>query len=170
MNWLDYALIAILTLGVVFGILTGPLWQAYRIFSIIISVAAAILLNNVTSSLFSGSLDPEASGILAYVAVFVAFLILTYIIGKLLKFILLKWKFGIGGRILGGGIGFLRIILLCGAVILVVPFSGNNRAQEIVNGSLIASNLEKGARKVISTVPQNFKEKLFAGKKASVKE
>lgn len=169
MNWLDYVLIAIITLGVVFGILTGPLWQAYRLFSVIISVAAAILLNRVTSSLFSGFLNPEASGILAYTAVFAAFLILTYIIGILLKFMLLKWKFGIGGRILGGGIGFLRVILLCGAIILVVPFSGNNRAQEIVNGSLIASNLEKGARKVLSTVPQYFKGKPFAEKKASVK-
>ncbi len=169
MNWLDYALIAIIMIGVVFGILTGPLWQAYRIFSIIISVVAAILLNKFISSFFSDSLNPEASGILAYAIVFAAILIITYIIGKLFKFLLLKWKFGIGGRVLGGGIGFLRIILLCGAIILIVSFSGNNRAQEIVKGSLIASNLEKGARKVISIVPQYFKAKPFAEKKASVK-
>ena len=65
MNWLDYALIAIIALGVAFGMLTGPLWQAYRLLSVIISIAAAILLNKITSNLLSGFLNPEASGIKA---------------------------------------------------------------------------------------------------------
>ncbi len=170
MNWLDYALIAVFAIGVVIGMLTGPLWQAYRVFSVVLSIIAAFLLNKIVIVYLNGTFSPETAGILGYAIVFVAVLILTYVIGRLLKFFFIKRKFGISGRLFGGGIGFLKTIVICSAIILVVPHIENNKAKEVVNGSLIATNLDKGARMVVSTVSKNLKNKSFVEKKMGVEE
>jgi hypothetical protein len=46
----------------------------------------------------------------------------------------------------------------------------NNRAGEIINNSLIANNLDKGTRVVISKAPQDLKEKTLAKKKVMLKD
>ncbi len=170
MNWLDYALIAVFAIGAVIGMLTGPLWQAYRLFSVVLSIAAAYLLNKIVIVYLNGMFSHEASSILGYTIVFVAVLFLTYIIGRLLKFFLIKRKFGISGRLFGGGIGVLKTIFICSAIILVVSYTENNKVQEVVNGSLIAANLDKGARVVVSRISKNLKNKSFVEKKVDVEE
>jgi hypothetical protein len=46
----------------------------------------------------------------------------------------------------------------------------NNRAGEIINNSLIANNLDKGTRAVISKAPQDLKEKTLTKKKVMLKD
>lgn len=170
MNWLDYALIAIMAIGIISGMLTGPLLQVYRMFSVILSIAVAFLLNKIVSNILNGLFRPEDASIIGYAIVFFVVLIMTYVVGKFLKIFLSKMKFGMSGRVLGGWLGFLNTILICGIIILIASFTENTRTQEIVNGSLIASNLEKGARMVISVVPQNLKNKSFIEKKESIRK
>ncbi len=52
----------------------------------------------------------------------------------------------------------------------MVSFMGNNKSGEIINNSLIANNLDKGARAVVSKAPQDIKEKSLAKKKIILKD
>jgi len=61
MNWLDLTLIGVIATGTFFGIITGPLWQIYRISSVALSAAAAYLLRNLTGSILSGIFSSEIS-------------------------------------------------------------------------------------------------------------
>ncbi len=51
MNWLDFTLIGVIATGTFFGIITGPLWQIYRLSSVALSAAVAFLLRNLTGNL-----------------------------------------------------------------------------------------------------------------------
>jgi hypothetical protein len=46
----------------------------------------------------------------------------------------------------------------------------NNRAGEIINNSLIANNLDKGTRAVISKAPQGLKEKALTKTNVMLKD
>lgn len=159
MNWLDYTLIMVIATGTIFGILTGPLWQVYRICSIAIAAVAVFLLYKIVGDILNGIFNPEISPLLGGLIIFVVFLILTYALGNLFKSLLTERKFGISGRILGGGMGFTKTVLTCCIIMSIVSFTGNNRTEEIINNSLIANNLDKVTRTVISKAPQDIKEK-----------
>ncbi|MFQ5965407.1 MAG: CvpA family protein [Candidatus Scalinduaceae bacterium] len=170
MHWLDYALIVFMAIGALLGTWTGPLWQVYRICSVILSVIAALLIYKILSSILDGLFNPEMANIVSFGIVFVIILIMTYAIGNLFKSTLTKRKFGISGRILGGGFAFIKAILTCSIIISGVSFMEGNRAGVIVSNSLIAHNLDKGAKVVISMIPQNLKDKLPSEKTVNVKK
>ncbi len=170
MNWLDYTLIIVIATGTVFGILTGPLWQIYRICSVAIAVVAAFFLYKILGGILDGIFNHEITNLLGGSIVFVVILILTYALGNLFKSFLTKRKFGISGRILGGGVAFIKTVLTCCVIISMVSFIENNRAGEIINNSLIANNLNKGTRAVISKAPQDLKEKSLAKTKVMLKD
>ena len=170
MNWLDYTLIIVIATGTVFGILTGHLWQIYRICSVVIAVVATFLLYKILGGILNGIFGHEISNLLGGLIVFVVILILTYALGNLFKSFLTKRKFGISGRILGGGCALIKTVLTCCIFISMVSFMENNRAGEIINNSLIANNLDKGTRAVISKAPQDLKEETLAKKKVMLKD
>ncbi len=170
MNWLDYTFIIVIATGTVFGMLTGPLWQIYRICSVAIAAVAAFLLYEILGNILDGIFNHEISNLLGGSIVFVVILILTYALGNLFKSFLTKRKFGISGRILGGGCALIKTVLTCCIFISMVSFMENNRAGEIINNSLIANNLDKGTRAVISKAPQDLKEKTLAKKKVMLKD
>ena len=170
MNWLDYTIIIIVAIGTVFGMLTGPLWQVYRICSVAVAVVAAFLLHEISGGVLNSIFSPEISNLLGGIIVFVVILVLTYALGNFFKFFLTKRKFGISGRILGGGVAFIKTALTCGIIISMVSFMGNNKSGEIISNSLIANNLDKGARVVVSKAPQDIKEKSLAKKNVILKD
>jgi uncharacterized membrane protein required for colicin V production len=170
MNGLDYTLIIVITTGTIFGIFTGPLWQVYRVCSIAIASVATFLLYEILGDILNGVFRPEISNLLGGLIVFVVILVLTYALGNFFKFFLTKRKFGISGRILGGSVAFVKTVLTCCVIISMVSFIENKRAGEIINNSLIANNLNKGTRAVISKAPQDIKDKSLVKKKVILKE
>ncbi|ODS33608.1 MAG: hypothetical protein SCARUB_01271 [Candidatus Scalindua rubra] len=170
MNWLDLTLIAVMAIGTIFGIMTGPLWQIYRILSVALSVAAAFLLHKLLSNILYGISSAKVSNILGYAITFGVILIITYAIGNLFRAFLTKRKFGISGRIIGGGISFIKTALTCCIIISGVSFLGNNQTGKTISNSLIAHNLDKGSKVVISKFPQNVKGVSIVEKKVNVKK
>jgi len=66
MNWLDFTLIGVITLGTLFGIISGPLWQIYRISSVAFSIAASLLLHRLLTSIIKEIFSPKVSSVLGY--------------------------------------------------------------------------------------------------------
>lgn len=167
MNWLDFTLIGVIAAGTFFGIITGPLWQIYRISSVAISVAAAFLFHNLLGNILDGIFSPELSDALGYAITFGVILVTTYAIGNLFRRFLTKRKFGFSGRLIGGSISFTKTILTCCIIIAGVSFWGNERTGETISNSLVANNIEKVTKKVVSRVPQDVKDMSIVEKKIS---
>ncbi len=167
MNWLDFTLIGVIATGTFFGIITGPLWQIYRISSVALSAAAAYLLHNLLGSILSGIFSPEISDAIGFAIIFGVILITTYAIGNLFRNFLTKRKFGFSGRLIGGGISFTKTVLTCWIIIAGISFWGNERTGETIGNSLVANNIEKVTKKVISRVPQDVKDMSIVEKKIS---
>lgn len=166
MNWLDFILIGVIALGTLFGIITGPLWQFYRISSVVLSIGVALLLHKVLSSIINDIFSPKISSILGYAIVFGVVLVVTYAVGNLFRRFLTKRKFGINGRLIGGGISFTKTVITCCVIIAGVSFWGNDQTRETIDNSLIAKNLDKGTKKVIPLFPQEIKDMAIDGKEA----
>ena len=167
MNWLDFTLIGVITMGTLCGIITGPLWQIYRISSVALSVAAALLLHKLLSSIIKEIFSPKISSILGYAVIFGVTLIVTYAVGNLFRRLLTKRKFGMSGRLIGGGISFTKTVITCCVIIAGVSFWGNIQTKETIDNSLIAKNLDKGTKTVIPLFPQEIKDMAIGGKEIS---
>jgi uncharacterized membrane protein required for colicin V production len=170
MNWLDFTLIGVITMGTLFGIVTGPLWQIYRISSVALSVAAALLLHKLLSSIMEEVFSPKISSILGYAVIFGITLIVTYAVGNIFRRFLTKRKFGMTGRLIGGGISFTKTVITCCVIIAGVSFWGNSQTKNTIDGSVIAKNLDKGTKKVIPLFPQEIKDMAIAEKEVSEKK
>ncbi|MGR3175811.1 MAG: CvpA family protein [Candidatus Scalindua sp.] len=167
MNWLDFLLIGVIATGTLFGVITGPLWQIYRISSVAISLAAALLFHKLLSNILTGIFSPEISDALGYAVIFGVILILTYAIGNLFRKFITKRKFGFSGRLIGGGISFTKTVMTCCIIIAGVSFWGNERTGETIGNSLVANNIKKVTEKVVSRVPQNVKDMSIVEEKTS---
>lgn len=170
MNWLDFTLIGVITMGTLFGIVTGPLWQIYRISSVALSVAAALLLHKLLSSIIKEVFSPKISSILGYAVIFGITLIVTYAVGNIFRRFLTKRKFGMSGRLIGGGISFTKTVITCCVIIAGVSFWGNNQARKTLDESMIAKNLDKGTKKVIPLFPQEIKDMAIGEKEVSAEK
>ncbi len=167
MNWLDFILIGVITLGTLFGIISGPLWQIYRISSVAFSVAASLLLHRLLTSIIKEIFSPKVSSVLGYAVVFGVILIVTYAVGNLFRKFLTKRKFGMSGRLIGGGISFAKTVITCCVIIAGVSFWGNNQTRKTIDESLIAKNLDIGTKKVIPLFPQEIKDMAIKEKDVS---
>jgi len=170
MNWLDFTLIGVITMGTLFGIISGPLWQIYRISSVALSVAASLLLHRLLSSIIKGIFSPKVSSILGYAVIFGITLIVTYVVGNLFRKFLIKRKFGMSGRLIGGGISFTKTVVTCCVIIAGVSFWGNSQTRKTIDESMIAKNLDKGTKKVIPLFPQEIKDMAIKEKEVSEKK
>ena len=170
MNWLDFTLIGVIAMGTLFGIITGPLWQFYRISSVILSIAVSLLLHKILSSIIKEMFSQKVAHILGYAVVFGIALIVTYAVGNLFRKFLTKRKFGMSGRLIGGGISFTKTVITCCVIIAGVSFWGNNKTRETIDNSLIAKNLDKGTQKVITLFPLEIKDMAINGKEINDEE
>ncbi len=167
MNWLDFTLIGVIATGTFFGIITGPLWQIYRLSSVALSAAVAFLLRSLTGSILGGIFSSEISVALGFAIVFGVILITTYAIGNLFRKFLTKRKFGFSGRLIGGSISFTKTVMTCCIIIAGISVWGNERTGETIGNSLVANNIKKVTKKVISRVPQDVKDISIVEKKTS---
>jgi len=157
-------------MGTLFGIITGPLWQFYRISSVILSIAVSLLLHKILSSIIKEMFSQKVAHILGYAVVFGIALIVTYAVGNLFRRLLTKRKFGISGRLIGGGVSFTKTVITCCVIIAGVSFWGNNKTRETIDNSLIAKNLDKGTQKVITLFPLEIKDMAINGKEINDEE
>jgi len=167
MNWLDFTLIGVMAMGTLFGIITGPLWQIYRITSVVFSIAVALLLHKLLSSIIKEIFSPKVSNILGYAVVFGVTLVVTYAIGNLFRKFLIKRRFGVNGRLIGGGISLTKTVITCCVIIAGASFWGDNQARKTIDESLIAKNLGNGIQTVIPLFPQEIKDLAISDKEVS---
>ncbi len=156
-NWVDLILLVILGLTVIFGIIKGFIRQIIGILAVIVGLVLAVNYYPAVSDFFSQWITSRTlSHFIAFILVFIAVLCL----GGILSFLfskVIKGPLKFVNNALGGGLGLLKGLLICGVILfamLVFPFKENALKQ-----SIFAPYCLRVTKAVIYLIPDDLKVK-----------
>ncbi len=169
MYWLDTPILVLLALGAVVGAWTGFLWQVARVFSLALSLYAAILANEVVANIFQETIlkgvDPRIPQALAYVVVFIAVYLVLYQAVWLLDRLIRAVRLEPIDRLLGAVVGTCKIGLILAAVCLGLTTYPHAKTKEAMEKSTLAPVLAEGMEMVLFVIPEEYKTELCSGLK-----
>ena len=160
MTWLDYAVIGVFAASLVVGALRGLVREVLSILGWVIAFLAANLLAGPLGPVMPQAIpSPELRIAAAFVAVFVASLIVTALVGLLLSKIVKAVGLGGVDRALGAIFGVARGLLIVLAATLLAGLTSAPR-QAFWRDSASAPLLTQAAQALKRLLPQTFAERL----------
>lgn len=157
LNWLDAVLIAILAVTFILGIVKGLIRQIIGILAVIFGLILAVNFYSYVAELY---LRLISNRILCYLLGFLTIFFAVLAIGLLFSHLLSKLKKGplkLLNHVLGGGIGILKGVLICGVVVFaLLIFPVNKRA---LKESQLAPYCLEIIKAAVYIIPQEIKEK-----------
>jgi membrane protein required for colicin V production len=160
MTWLDYAVIGVFAVSLVLGAWRGIVREVISILGWVIAFLAANLFAGPLGPVMPQAIpSPELRVAVAYVAIFVASLIVTSLVGLLLSKIV--GAVGLGGldRMLGALFGAVRGVLIVLAAAVVAGLTSAPREsywRDSVSGPLLA----QAAVALKPLLPQTLAERM----------
>jgi membrane protein required for colicin V production len=156
-NWIDVILISILALTSILGVIKGLAKQVFGLLAVIVGLILALGFYSQVSWIYLRFVSNEVvANFLGFLSIFLVVLCLGWISSFCLsKFI--KGPLKLLNNILGGGLGLLKGILICGVVVfalLVFPIS-----KKALKESELSPVCLQMTRAMISLIPQELKEK-----------
>ena len=125
-NWLDVILLIIIVLSLILGLIKGLVRQVIGLAAVLLGLVLALVYYPFVSQLYSRWIESQVlSDFLGFLTIFIAALSLGWFISWLLSKIV-KGPLKFINHVLGGGLGFLKGILICGILVfalLVFPVS-----------------------------------------------
>lgn len=157
MNWIDVILISVLALTSILGVIKGLVKQVFGLLAGIVGLILALGFYSQVSWIYLRFVSNEVvANFLGFLTIFLAVLCLGWVSSYCLsKFI--KGPLKLLNNILGGGLGLLKGILICGVVVfalLVFPIS-----KKALKESVLSPVCLQMTRAMISLIPQELKEK-----------
>src|SRR4051794_41090057 len=158
LNWLDYALIAIIALGVLNGVSRGALRMATSIVSLVLAFYAASLWHaqaGVFAQVHLGT-SPPVSDTLGYVAVFLLVVVAVGMVGGRLMMLVQLVHLGLIDRLAGAFVGAVLGTILAGLgiVLLTAVMPPNYPA---LQDSKLAPEVIGYDQKLIACIPPELK-------------
>jgi membrane protein required for colicin V production len=170
MFWLDTSILAILSLGAVFGAMSGLLWQVARFACVAAAVYAAIALNDqVSAALNEGCMygaDARAVRTAAYVIVFLAVYLVLFFATRLAYQGMEAVRLEPLDRLLGAVLGLGKAALLLAAVAWTLASFQHPKTRELLDQSTIAPALAEGMETVLQVIPPEVKAEVCDGLKS----
>jgi membrane protein required for colicin V production len=160
MTWIDYAVIGITAVSVLWGIWRGVVREVISLAGWVIAfLAANLFAGPVADYMPAGLQNPQFRALAAFVCVFVASLIVTTLAGVLLS--KLAKAAGLGGldRALGALFGLARAALVIVALVLLAGLTKLPR-QPDWRQSVAGPWLAQGAMALKGWLPPAFAERL----------
>jgi membrane protein required for colicin V production len=156
-NWLDVLLLLILAVLFILGLFKGFVRQLIGLAAMIAGLVAALLYYPQAALLFAPLAARDVfSHFLAFAAIFLIFLCLGWLISRIIgRFVKGPLKFF--NHVLGGVLGILKGILLCGIIcfsLLVFPVTTG-----VLKESTLAPLCLKMTRYVVRLIPQELKDR-----------
>jgi len=156
-NWIDVILISILALTSILGIMKGLVKQVFGFLAVIVGLILALGFYSQVSWIYLRFVSNEVlANFLGFLTIFLVVLCCGWVSSYFLsKFI--KGPLKLLNNILGGGLGLLKGILICGVVVfalLVFPIS-----KKALKESALSPVCLQITRGIIGLIPQELKEK-----------
>lgn len=156
MNWLDVILILILIVTSFLGIIKGLVKQLFGLLAVIIGLILALGFYSQVSWLYRRLISNEVlSHFLGFITIFLAVLCIGWLSSRTLSK-LIKGPLKLLNKVLGGGLGLLKGILVCGVVVfalLVFPIS-----KKALKESQLSPVCLQMTRAIIGLIPRELKE------------
>ena len=155
-NWLDIVLFVVICVTLIIGIIKGLVRQVIGILAVIVGLILALIYYPYVAYLFGRVISSQVlSHFLGFISIFLAILclggIMSWLVSKLIKGPL---KFM--NHLLGGGLGLIKGILICGVLAFAfLVFPVNIKALE---NSFLAPYCLKMTKVVVGLIPQELKE------------
>jgi membrane protein required for colicin V production len=160
MTWLDYAVIGVFAASLLVGALRGLVREVLSILGWVIAFLAANLLAGPLGPLMPQAIpNPELRVAAAYVAVFVASLVMTSLLGLLISKIVKAAGLGGVDRSLGALFGAARGVLIVLAAALLAGLTSAPR-EAFWKDSASGPWLVRAALMLKPMLPQTFAERL----------
>ncbi len=160
MTWLDYAVIGVFVTSLAVGAWRGLVREVLSILGWIIAFLAANLLAGPLGPEMPQAIpSPELRVAAAYLAVFVASLIVTSLVGLLLSKIVKAVGLGGVDRLLGAAFGAARALLIVLVAALLAGLTSAPR-QPFWRDSVSGPLLVQAAQGLKPLLPQTFAERL----------
>jgi membrane protein required for colicin V production len=157
LNWLDIVLIIIIAITFILGLSKGLIRQAIGIVAVIIGLILALNYYALAAEFFLSVVRREAlAQFLGFLVIFVLVLCLGWLVSSLLSE-LMKGPFKFVNHALGGGLGLIKGILICGILLfamLVFPVS-----TKALRESELAPYCLRLTKAVFALIPEDLKDR-----------
>jgi uncharacterized membrane protein required for colicin V production len=172
MYWLDTVILCVLAGGALVGFFMGFLWQMFWVISVSLGLYCTVTLNDPATKLVKNHLLPEASPavacgaayVLVFLVVFVLFLIVTVLLGQLIRKAHLGWL----NRLLGSG--FVGTILASAMGLVLVVLDSLPVSNTVVEQSKIAPVLVSGVKSMVANLPEDYRQSMKENVEQKVQE
>ncbi len=155
--WLDIFFIIIILITIIMGLVKGFMRQIIGILAVIAGLYLAVeYYHYVADVIFQIIPHQIASNFLGFLLIFVLVLTLGWLIGLSVSKVI-KGAIKLFDRVLGGGLGLLKGILICVVVVLALLIFPINK--NWLNESQIAPACLKISRTFVYLFPEGLKEK-----------
>jgi membrane protein required for colicin V production len=155
-NWLDIVLLLILLAALILGFIKGLVRQVVGILAVIVGLFLALALYSVVASAFGPLIkDPNVSGLLGFLLIFVGVLITGWLVGRMFSKAI-KGPLKFLNHTLGGALGLLKGALIGGILVFaMLVFPVNSDA---LRNSILAPPCVEVTRSLIDLIPEELKE------------
>lgn len=156
LNWLDIVLFIIIVGSLVLGIIKGLMRQVIGLAAVLLGLVLALVYYPYVSQLYLQWIESQVlSHFLGFITIFIAVLCLGWLISWLISKII-KGPIKFINHVLGGGLGLLKGILICGILVfalLVFPVS-----VQALRNSFLAPYCLGMTKLVAKVIPQELKD------------
>ena len=157
LNWMDIILIVILVVTFILGLIKGLLRQVVGILAVIIGLILAITFYSYVSALYHQIISHKVvCHFLGFLTIFFGILALGWLFSYLLSK-LVKGPLKFMDHVLGGGLGIIKGILICGVVVfalLVFPID-----KKALKESVLSPYCLKITKAAVSLIPRELKDR-----------
>ena len=166
LNFLDWILLVVLVLSIVFSVLKGFVRELLGMLSLIAAFLVGAWFYRIGATLFKEVVKSENIALfLGFAIVFLGTLLVgalvIWVAQKLIKFAQVQWF----DRLLGAAFGFLRGWVL-GSILFLALTSFDLQAEQ-VKSSQLAPYYLPGAKVIALATPQDFKTRFMDGYRAA---
>ncbi len=161
MNLLDYILLLIVAVSIVTAAVKGFFYEIWMMAAAIAAILLAAWNYEAAAKWFHWIGVPEAAHFCGFILILVVVLIAAAVIGRLIRSAMHAVGLKLPDRLLGAGLGLVRGVLLCMAVLAVMiayPFQ-----PALVQQSHLAPDLLWGSRALVHVVPAELATRFHKG-------
>jgi membrane protein required for colicin V production len=155
-NWLDIVLLIIIVGSLVLGVIKGLMRQVIGLAAVLLGLVLALVYYPYVSQLYLQWIESQVlSHFLGFITIFIAVLCLGWLISWLISKII-KGPIKFINHVLGGGLGLLKGVLICGILVfalLVFPVS-----VQALRNSFLAPYCLGMTKLVAKVIPQELKD------------
>jgi membrane protein required for colicin V production len=161
MNWFDIVFIIVLILGSALGALSGFIWQITNIIALIISIYLSVIIHKpIALWLSANNSNPFIIKISVFLLVFICIYLILFFIIWFIERSVKKSNLTVFNRVLGGILGFIKVALICGTILMGMVFYSAEDGQTTINKSFLAPYLLELTRRTVFIMPKSCQKQI----------